>query len=147
VQVNHDLELCISCPRDGPIEILKLTLDVWVFVSWSHSPVPDWDPDVVETSSCNFLEIIFCDPSVPVRLQSVCCLGFPELLRVCIFVYDIISPREISRQTREDPRSYPWFEDKPLPKLAYEGVVVALTTAYTQSKFSRGTVQLTIRQG
>ena len=70
VKIEHDLETSTSGPADGLIEDFQLALDIGVTLQWCHSPISDWDANMVETNMSNLVEVVLSDPRVPVITQT-----------------------------------------------------------------------------
>lgn len=75
VQVDPHLQACLTSPRDGQVNIIGGTLDVWVSIDFLVGPVADRDADRVESSALNALEVRERDPRVPVGFEDVTSIG------------------------------------------------------------------------
>jgi hypothetical protein len=105
MEIDHDLQASALCPVQCLAELLISTLHVWVAISWQNTPVTDGNSDVVQTRSSHFVEVVLCDPRVPMLLQLRLGSIFAELLSKSPLIY--------SRVALEDGGSNPWLENEP----------------------------------
>jgi hypothetical protein len=69
MEIDHDLQSGTLRPVERLAQLVVCTLHVWVAVARQNTPVADWDSHVVQTSSSHLVEIVLCEPRVPMLLQ------------------------------------------------------------------------------
>lgn len=71
VQVDPDLEACVTGPADGSVEVLFLALNVGVLRKGGEGPVADWDTYVVEVIRFSDIDkVLLGEPRVPMGLKT-----------------------------------------------------------------------------
>ena len=70
VKIEHDLETRASGPGDGLIKDSQLALDIWVTLQWCHSPISNWNANMVQTNLSDLVEVVLGDPCVPMTTET-----------------------------------------------------------------------------
>ena len=70
VQVNHNLQPGTACPVDGLAELVVSSLYVGLAIDRNDAPVPNWDAQMVQPCLPHLVEVVLCDPRIPVVLQT-----------------------------------------------------------------------------
>ena len=85
-------------------------------------PVSNRNANMVQASSCNLVEVVLSDPSVPVCVETRRSFGLAKGLRVRIFVDDSMGVRPFAEDGRRDPR----LEDEPASQIHATHFVVII---------------------
>lgn len=105
VQVNHDLQAGTLRPVKSFAEFVIRSLYVWLAINWDDTPVPNWDAHVVQPCLRHLVEVILCDPRVPVILE----LRLGSILAKDLSVRPFVLRGVALEDTGGDPR----LEDEP----------------------------------
>lgn len=82
MQIDHDLQTSATRPVKSFAELVIRSLYVWLAISRDYTPVSDWDTHVVQTCLGHLIEVVLCNPGIPVVLQ--CRLGSILAKNLCI---------------------------------------------------------------
>ena len=109
MQVDHNFQPCVPRPLDGSVQYRKLSLNIRITRERVDGPVSDRDPNMVQASSRNLLEIVLSDPSVPVTAETRRSFVLAKGLGVRVLVHDSPTRRPFLKERWSDP----WLEHKP----------------------------------
>jgi len=109
MQVDHNFQPCAPRPLDGLVQYRKLSLNIRISGERVYGPVPDRNADMVQASSCNLVEVVLSDPSVPVSGETRRSFVFAEGLSVCVLVHDSPTRRPFFKDRWSDP----WLKHEP----------------------------------
>lgn len=104
MQVDHHFQSCAPRPPDGLVQYRKLSLNVRIPRKRVDGPVPNRNADMVQASSCNLVEVVLSDPSVPVCVETRRSFGLAKGLSVRVLVYHGPTRRPFLKDRRSDPR-------------------------------------------
>lgn len=105
VQVNHNLQSSAACPIEGLAELVVCSLHVGLAIDRNDAPVPNWDTHMVQSCLRHLVEVVLCDPRIPVLLQARLCGIFAQDLGIGPLIYRCIA--------LEDAGCDPGLEDEP----------------------------------
>ena len=104
MQVDHHFQPCAPRPLDGLVQYRKLSLNVRISRKRVDGPVPDRNADMVQASSCNLVEVVLSDPSVPVCVETRRSFGLAKGLSVRVLVHHGPTRRPLLKDRWSDPR-------------------------------------------
>lgn len=107
VQVDHDLQASIIRPVKSFAELVISSLYVRLTIDWDDAPVPNWDSHVVQPGLRHLVEVVLCNPRVPVILQ----LRLGSILAKYLCERPFVLGGIALKDTWGDPR----LEDEPTP--------------------------------
>jgi hypothetical protein len=121
VEIDDDLDADFVCPPHTLIQIVGSALSVRS-VGVVKCPESDWDPDHVEAAVSDLLEVLECDPVLPVRSQDlVGCCFCSESLCESVLVDDTTRAVELL----ENRWSYPGLKDEPASEVDSSNLFVS----------------------
>jgi hypothetical protein len=105
VQVNHNLQPSTAGPVEGFAKLVVCSLYVGLAIDRNDAPVPNWDTHMVQSRLRHLIEVVLCDPRIPVVLQTRLCGIFAQDLGVGPLIHRCI--------TLENAGCDPGLEDEP----------------------------------
>jgi hypothetical protein len=129
MKVEHNLQSRIPCPANSLVENWKLSLNVWISIKRSYSPVTYGNSNVIQTDRSYLLEVCLCDPCIPVLFQLILSSSLSQCLCEGVLVHDSTTVCPRCEEGRRNPR----LKDEPTSKIDTTHLVIVVVEAQSAS--------------
>ena len=119
MEIEQDFNASTPCPCDCLVQDRQLPLYIRITVQRCNGPIANGYADMIQSRACDLIEVVLCDPRVPVVLQIRLGLALAKGLCISIFIDHVTAQRE-------DGRGNPWLKDKPAAEVHAADFIIAV---------------------